>query len=84
MTMTKTKQLRRPDGRKLRWVDCGWDDKTDGCGACQVCKYQNFIDWAESCCGRSGIIERDSKMEKYLNLKGREKKAFIYQLLCIE
>lgn len=42
----------------------------DGCGECTVCKYLNFLDWAESVGKPEGsIIKRDLVVEDYLKRK---------------
>jgi hypothetical protein len=48
-----------------RWSDCfGY-----GCAKCHVCRYLDFIEYAESVCPPGqGIITRDSELEAYLRL----------------
>jgi len=52
-----------------RHLDQRFDCFAEGCEECEVCKYRNFTDWAESVCGSSGTIERNTRMESYLKDK---------------
>lgn len=46
-----------------RKMDC----KDYGCGECQVCRYLNFREWATSCAPPGSTIERNEKVEAYLD-----------------
>lgn len=64
---------KRKDGRTMRHFDCDWNNKSDvpvGCGACKVCKYLNFLEWARSVAPSGSTIQRDEEIEKYLTEKG--------------
>lgn len=64
-----THETTKTDGRKMRWFDCDWNNNTgvpNGCTMCKVCKYLNFIEWAESVAPPESTIERDAEIEKYL------------------
>ena len=41
------------------YSDCG----DDGCGECDVCKYLEFIEWADGCAPDEASIERDPVIE---------------------
>jgi hypothetical protein len=63
------------DGRKMRWFDCDWNNKTgipNGCEKCKVCKYLNFLDWANSVAPSGSTIEYNDGIEKYLKTKSRK------------
>ena len=49
-----------------RNLDQRFDCFDEGCEECEVCKYRNFTDWAESVCGSDGTIERNTRIESYL------------------
>ena len=52
-----------------RNLDQRFDCFDEGCEECEVCKYRNFTDWAESVCGSDGTIERNTRIESYLKGK---------------
>lgn len=77
------------DGRKIRWVDCDWNNDSVfpmGCTVCRVCKYLNFLDYAQSCAPRGSLIERDYKLDRYLRDKkmGTSTKIALHRLLTEE
>jgi hypothetical protein len=43
--------------------DCGPDG---GCEECDVCRYLNFIEWAQAVAPPGSTIERDVEMEAYV------------------
>ncbi len=64
------------DGRKIRWIDCDWNNDgniPNGCEKCLVCKYRNFLDWAQSV-GGGGIIQYNKILDEYSNLKTKNEK----------
>lgn len=44
-------------------TDCGPDG---GCEECDVCRYLNFLEWAESVAPAGSTIERNEEIERYL------------------
>ena len=47
----------------------------EGCGECEVCKYLNFLEWAEGCAPAGSTIERNEKIEEYLKSKEKHEKS---------
>lgn len=59
--------MNKTDGRKLRWLDCDWNNFSivpNGCSKCRVCKYLDFLDWASSV--GVGQIEYNKELDDYL------------------
>ena len=71
------------DGRKLRWIDCRWNNTGFyhfPCRVCRVCKYLEFLEEAKSVAPAGSHVERNQELDAYLKLNKREKKQAIHQL----
>lgn len=73
MTQLKeTNQVKKLDGRKARWFDCDWNNDTivqNACEQCEVCKYSNFLDYANSVGKPEGsTIQYKPELDEYLKL----------------
>jgi hypothetical protein len=74
------------DGRKARWFDCDWNNDSgvqNACEQCQICKYLNFLDYAQSVGKPEGsVIEYNRKLDDYLELETLyDKQIFILRQL---
>lgn len=66
------------DGRKARWYDCDWNNKSNtpkGCGVCKVCNYLDWMDRAKSIGGVEKHIEYSKNIEAYLSIPQENIKA---------
>jgi len=70
------------DGRKARWFDCNRNNESSvpmACEKCIVCRYLNFLDFAESV-GKPecSVIDYNRRLGNYLRLKTiKDKQLFI-------
>ena len=59
-----------------RWSDCFGC----GCAKCRVCRYLDFIEYAEAVCPPGeGIITRDREIEAYLMLGDDARRALPFE-----
>lgn len=50
-----------------------WCGPEIGCAKCRVCKYLDFIEWAEGCKSSDSTITRDRFIEDFLALVDKYK-----------
>ena len=65
------------DGRKARWFDCDWNNEGEqnACGKCKICRYLDFLDFAESVGKPPGsVIDYNRKLDGYIKLKSIKEK----------
>lgn len=74
------------DGRRARWFDCDWNNDSGilkACEQCRICKYLDFIDYAENVGKPEGsVIHRNALYENYLDLNTlEERQKYLVQVL---